>query len=329
MRFFTDTRICHYKPADVTSYKDFKQNHINLAVEKYKNAAKHLRNDWRFQFDKSNLLYIHGMSNCSKDKNEEISYAQFCMHASYFLQTNQLDEFEALCSENKYARRLALPKERKSYVEFSTELKEPDNENFEVFFQEAVEFIDKPNYNEARIDYCGKWLYFPMTCSFFLRIFNDELLVTDRPIIEKPVQTTIRTGSFKISPEFKIILNNKSYVIGQEMPFFLGHLKRIKSAEGYGGLNFAHRLQSISEITSRTDDFELQRKAISMMHSFYARERMEKGLEEYSNKHKEASLIIKKNVLEYKFFVEKNNILNHCSEIADYISGAETFYFDI
>ena len=220
MKLFKDTKLARYDKSLGLTYQEFKEEQIQLAIEKYYKSATELRRKWGFFYDQSHLKFIHGVT-------KEMSYAQFCMHAWYFLKTRQLDAYEALCIENdSYPRRLAIPLEKSNYSGICTDLIEPDNHEHGKYFFEAVAFIDKPN---LEIVFFTESKNFSRTCSYYLDILDNELYVSNKPLQNHDVDFYI--GVYNLTSDQRNDLMQKSLVVGQEMPFFIGHVNKVNSKE--------------------------------------------------------------------------------------------------
>lgn len=339
MKLFKDTKLARYDKSFGLTYQEFQEEQIQLAIEKYYKSATELRRKWGFFYDQSHVKFIYGVyisqtggksEKCPTDK--DMSYAQFCMHAWYFLKTRQLDAYEALCIENdSYPRRLALPIEKSNYSGICTDLIEPDNQEYGKYFFEAVAFIDKPNLDELRVHFTESQ-NFSRTCSYYLDILDDELYVSNKPLQNLDVDFYI--GVYNLTSDQRNDLMQKSLVVGQEMPFFIGHVNKVNSKEKVNtfkpcSYHYAYPLPVLVNLDEHTVEIDQILKSISNNHYIYANERKEKGLLKQAEEHHAASKLIMQNVLEYKNFVEKNRIINHCNEIADYISRTETLYYDI
>lgn len=338
MKLFKDTKIAQYDKTSGLTFEQFKENQIHLAIQKCQKSAFELRNKWRYYYDHSHVKFIHGVKISSTGEKcptyTEMSYAQFSMHCWYFLKTRQLDSYESFCSKNSiYPRRLANAPEKKNYKEICTDLIEPENEESKKLFFQAVEFIDKPNIDEARIYFTDhEWLYFPRTCSYFLEIFDDDLIVSNKPFQNIDIDSYV--GVYRLTASQKDNLIQASLEVGQELPYFIGHVNKINSKNNLNpfhpfGCYYAYPLPTLVQLDEKTIEIERIIKTISAIHYEYAEERKEKGLLAQADAHHKASKLIKQNVLDYRHFVEKNKIINHCNVISDYISGAETFYYDI
>jgi hypothetical protein len=338
MKLFNDTKIAHYNQASGLTHEQFKEEQINLAIEKYHKSALESRKKWRFFYDQSHVKFIHGVTISSTREKcptyEEISYAQFCMWSWYLLKTRQLDAYEAFCLKHSiYPRRLAIPPKKTDYEGVCTDIFEPEHEEDKKYFFEAVEFIDKPNIDEARIYFTDhEWLYFPRTCSYYLDISGDDLFVSNKPI--ENIDVDFYLGVYKLTSEQKSNLFQTDLEVGQELPYFIGHLDKLNSRDYVNPFHpysyyYAYPLPTLVQLEEKSVEIERIIKTISAIHYEYAKERKEKGLLVQADAHLTASKLIKQNVLEYRNFVEKSKIVNHCDAITDYISGAETFYYDI